>query len=116
MKTIAKGDAGCTVIENYAAYEAITGCHFEFAQRIVPTGLLSQFLINKRFKEMSQQSSVCRERLGVGTEQGCSETGAGEMQHRTLDEPLQSFAMPSGNRSSRKSLSRSVTYPRLKAD
>lgn len=112
MKTFTEGDAGFTVIEHYAAYEAIAHRPFEFAQsaqvtgthcgprldfhagdgtrrlldndirlgavlvskmeelgrRVVPAGLPSQFLIRKCFQEVAQQTSVCRQRFGVGAE------------------------------------------------
>lgn len=67
----------------------------ELGRCILLTGLPAQFLIHKRFQELSQQGSVCSECLGVSAEQGCGENGVGEMQLRTLDEPLRPIAMPS---------------------
>ena len=44
MITIARGDAGFTVIEDYAAYESVADSLFKFAQRIVPTSVTSYMI------------------------------------------------------------------------
>ena len=89
----------------------------ELGRRVVPTRLPSQFLIHKRFQEMSQQSSICRERLGIGAEQCCGETRISEMQLRTFDQPLQSIAVPGREPfQQEKPLKECNVIPRLTAD
>ena len=89
------GDGTRRLLDDNICLDAVLVSEMEELGRcVVPTCLPSQFLIHKRFQKMSQQSSICRERLGVGAEQGCSETRVGEMQLRTLDQPLQSIAVP----------------------
>ena len=69
----------------------------EFRLHIVPACLSSQFLKHKRFQKMSQQSSIRRQRPGIGAEHGRGEAGIGEMQLRTLDQSRQAVAVPGGD-------------------
>ena len=78
---------------------------------VLPIRLPSQLLEHEGLQQIPQQCSVCRQRpRRIGTKQGCSKTGVGNMQFRPSDQPLQSIAVPGRDPlPSRKSLSRSVT-------
>ena len=66
----------------------------ELRRRIVPTCLPSQFLKRKRLQKVSQKGPVRRERPDVDAKQRCGDTGVGEMQFWSLDQPLQAIAVP----------------------
>ena len=66
----------------------------ELRRCVVPACLPSQFLKRKRLQKMSQEGPVRRQRLDVGAEQRCGDTGVGEMQSWSLDQPLQAIAVP----------------------